>query len=64
VQSKIEAIVSDKKAQDRAEVESAGEDGPVVTEADIANIVAQWTGIPVEKVSSDETGALPWMPWP
>ena len=24
--------------------------GPVVTEADIANIVAQWTGIPIEKV--------------
>lgn len=57
LKAKIEAIVSDKKAVDKAEVESAGEDGPVVTEADIANIVAQWTGIPVEKVSSDETGA-------
>ncbi|GFH28479.1 UVR domain-containing protein [Haematococcus lacustris] len=29
-----------------------------VTEQDIANIVAQWTGIPVEKVSSDETERL------
>ncbi|KAJ9506171.1 hypothetical protein QJQ45_016506 [Haematococcus lacustris] len=32
--------------------------GPQVTEQDIANIVAQWTGIPVEKVSSDETERL------
>jgi hypothetical protein len=30
----------------------------MVTEADIANIVAQWTGIPIEKVSSDETERL------
>jgi len=58
LKAKIEAIVSDKKAKDKAEVESAGEDGPVVTEEDIANIVAQWTGIPVEKVSSDETERL------
>jgi len=29
-----------------------------VTEADIANIVAMWTGIPVEKVSSDESDRL------
>jgi hypothetical protein len=32
--------------------------GPQVTEQDIANIVAQWTGIPIEKVSSDETERL------
>lgn len=31
---------------------------PQVTEADIASIVAQWTGIPIEKVSSDETERL------
>ena len=30
----------------------------MVTEADIANIVSQWTGIPVEKVSSDESERL------
>jgi ATP-dependent Clp protease ATP-binding subunit ClpC len=29
-----------------------------VTEQDIANIVAQWTGIPIEKVSADETERL------
>lgn len=34
----------------RAEVESAEGGGPTVTEQDIANIVAQWTGIPIEKV--------------
>jgi len=32
--------------------------GPFVTDQDIANIVAQWTGIPIEKVSSDETERL------
>ena len=31
---------------------------PQVTEADIAQIVAAWTGIPVEKVSSDESKKL------
>lgn len=29
-----------------------------VTEQDIAGIVAQWTGIPIEKVSADETERL------
>lgn len=29
-----------------------------VSEQDIANIVAQWTGIPIEKVSADETERL------
>merc|ERR1712174_129624 len=38
--------------------EAAGESGPVVTESDISNIVASWTGIPVEKVSSDESERL------
>merc|ERR1711934_534571 len=37
---------------------AAGESGPVVTESDISNIVANWTGIPVEKVSSDESERL------
>lgn len=34
----------------RAEMESGEGGGPTVTEQDIANIVAQWTGIPIEKV--------------
>jgi len=39
-------------------MESGEGGGPQVTEQDIANIVAQWTGIPIEKVSSDETERL------
>jgi ATP-dependent Clp protease ATP-binding subunit ClpC len=35
-----------------------GVDRVQVTEQDIANIVAQWTGIPIEKVSADETERL------
>ena len=39
------------KEGEAAEAEATAEGGgPLVTEADIANIVAQWTGIPVEKV--------------
>jgi len=30
----------------------------LVKEEDIAKIVSQWTGIPVEKVSSDESDKL------
>lgn len=48
---------SAKDAQ-RAEMESGEGGGPQVTDQDIANIVAQWTGIPIEKVSSDETERL------
>jgi len=35
----------------QAEAESVEGGGPTVTEGDIANITAQWTGIPIEKVS-------------
>ncbi|CAE8632920.1 unnamed protein product [Polarella glacialis] len=31
---------------------------PVVTEADVAQVVSTWTGVPVDKVSSDEGGRL------
>ncbi|KAG7560146.1 ATPase AAA-type core [Arabidopsis thaliana x Arabidopsis arenosa] len=41
------------KAENEAE-----EGGPTVTESDIQHIVATWTGIPVEKVSSDESSRL------
>ena len=30
--------------------ETKGDAGPVVNDQDIANIVSQWTGIPIEKV--------------
>jgi ATP-dependent Clp protease ATP-binding subunit ClpA len=49
LKAQIAAISGAAKEGEAAEAE-AGEGGPVVTEQDIANIVAQWTGIPVEKV--------------
>ena len=45
------AILSGLRESIKAEAESVESGGPVVTEADIANIVAQWTGIPIEKAS-------------
>lgn len=36
----------------------AGGCGPLVTETDIQQILSAWTGIPVEKVTSDETDKL------
>merc|ERR1712054_428570 len=41
-----------------AESEIGDDIGPVVNESDIAAIVSLWTGIPVEKVSTDETQRL------
>jgi len=56
LKAQISAITSSKKESDAAELE--GGMGPVVTESDIAQIVAGWTGIPVEKVSADESSKL------
>ena len=61
-----EGVASADKAAAAAASSSDGEvgsaapvaGGPFVTDQDIANIVAQWTGIPIEKVSSDETERL------
>jgi ATP-dependent Clp protease ATP-binding subunit ClpC len=47
----IAAIQSGAKKEEAAEAESGEGGGPLVTDQDIANIVAQWTGIPIEKVS-------------
>lgn len=58
LKTQIQAIVSAGKEENEAEAESQGEAGPVVVEEDIANIVSMWTGIPVEKVSSDESDRL------
>ena len=58
LKAKISAIVAGAKETSKAEAESAEGGGPLVTDQDIANIVAQWTGIPIEKVSSDETERL------
>ena len=56
LKAQISVITSAKREEDKAETEAGA--GPVVTESDIASIVASWTGIPVEKVSSDESKKL------
>lgn len=52
LKAQIAAIQAGSKEGADAEKESGEGGGPVVTEQDIANIVAQWTGIPIEKVVS------------
>jgi len=48
LKAKISAITGAAKEEDAAEAETEGV-GPIVTDQDIANIVSQWTGIPIEK---------------
>ena len=51
LKAQISAITGQAKETTDAEAETSAEGGgPIVTDADIAHIVAQWTGIPVEKV--------------
>lgn len=50
LKAKIQAITQGAKETGKAEEESSEAGGPMVDEQDIANIVAQWTGIPIEKV--------------
>ncbi|KAG6423782.1 hypothetical protein SASPL_114185 [Salvia splendens] len=57
LKAQISALVDKKKEMSKAESE-AGDGGPVVTEVDIQHIVSSWTGIPVEKVSTDESDRL------
>ncbi|KAF3774016.1 ATP-dependent Clp protease ATP-binding subunit ClpA-like protein [Nymphaea thermarum] len=57
LKAQITALTEKGKEKSKAETE-AGDAGPLVTEADIQHIVSSWTGIPVEKVSSDESDRL------
>nr|ABK95905.1 unknown [Populus trichocarpa] len=57
LRAQIAAIVEKGKEMSKAETE-AGDVGPTVTESDIQHIVSSWTGIPVEKVSTDESDRL------
>ncbi|MBW4648689.1 MAG: ATP-dependent Clp protease ATP-binding subunit [Kastovskya adunca ATA6-11-RM4] len=53
IKAEIRAIASTKKT------ETDGEDvSPVVTEEDIAQIVASWTGVPVNKLTESESEKL------
>ncbi|PWA64680.1 P-loop containing nucleoside triphosphate hydrolase [Artemisia annua] len=63
----VEKVLQDKnKKMSKAETE-AGDEGPRVTEDDIQHIVSSWTGIPVEKVSTERKylnqtkSSLSWM---
>ncbi|KAI4326096.1 hypothetical protein MLD38_031443 [Melastoma candidum] len=57
LKAQISALIDKGKEMSKAETE-AGEVGPTVTEVDIQHIVSSWTGIPVEKVSTDESDRL------
>jgi ATP-dependent Clp protease ATP-binding subunit ClpC len=59
LKAQIQAIiVTTKERLEEAELDDDDDVGPVVSEDDIATIVSLWTGIPIEKVSSDETERL------
>ena len=54
LRAQIKQITERKQEESRAKSESGDETGPQVVEQDIADVVAAWTGIPVDKVSSNE----------
>jgi ATP-dependent Clp protease ATP-binding subunit ClpC len=55
IKAEIRAIAQNKKT---AESSEGGEDSPMVGEDDIAQIVASWTGIPVNKLTESESEKL------
>ncbi|EYU21822.1 hypothetical protein ABFS82_09G076700 [Erythranthe guttata] len=55
--AQISVLIDKNKEMTKAENE-AGDGGAIVTEVDIQHIVASWTGIPVDKVSTDESDRL------
>jgi ATP-dependent Clp protease ATP-binding subunit ClpC len=55
LKSQIKVIAQNKKASSETEGDS---DSPVVTEEDIAGIVASWTGVPVSKLTESESEKL------
>jgi ATP-dependent Clp protease ATP-binding subunit ClpC len=55
LKSQIKVIAQNKKAADTT---TEGSDSPVVTEEDIAGIVASWTGVPVSKLTESESEKL------
>jgi ATP-dependent Clp protease ATP-binding subunit ClpC len=53
IKSEIQAIIKNRKSEG-----SEQDDQPVVTEEDIAQIVASWTGVPVNKLTESESEKL------
>lgn len=58
LRAQITALVDKGKEMSKAETEASEDGGPMVTEVDIQHIVSSWTGIPVDKVSTDESDRL------
>lgn len=50
LRAQISAITSSSKEGEQAEAEAGEGTGPQVNDQHIADIVAQWTGIPIDKV--------------
>lgn len=55
LKAEIQAITKNKKAES---TDGATDDQPIVNEEDIAQIVASWTGIPVNKLTESESEKL------
>ncbi|NBO31218.1 MAG: ATP-dependent Clp protease ATP-binding subunit, partial [Cyanobacteria bacterium WB6_1B_304] len=53
LKAEIKAIAQNKRSES-----VTGDDSPVVTEEDIAHIVASWTGVPVNKLTETESEKL------
>uniref|UniRef100_A0A0D3HKF9 Clp R domain-containing protein n=1 Tax=Oryza barthii TaxID=65489 RepID=A0A0D3HKF9_9ORYZ len=58
LKSEIMSLVDKSKEMSKAAVDSGESPGPTVTEADVQHIVSSWTGVPVEKVTVDESSRL------
>jgi len=69
LQTKIKSIIAEAREaaagdEDDAEADAEGDEESktsneiLVTEGDVAAVVAKWTGVPVEKVGSDESARL------
>ena len=59
LKTEISKITKAKQEENKANIEAGGGDaGATVHEQDICNIVASWTGIPVDKVSAAEGDQL------
>ncbi|WP_041677108.1 ATP-dependent Clp protease ATP-binding subunit [Synechococcus elongatus] len=54
IKTQIRSIAQSKKADGT----SSTDDSPIVTEEDIAHIVASWTGVPVNKLTESESTKL------
>ena len=52
LKAQISAITSGAKEGEMAEAEAGEGTGPMVNDQHIADIVAQWTGIPIDKARS------------